>query len=400
MNALQFIIFPLSLAACVGAQSILGSHYPLGISLKENSSMSMSMGGVSAGVPDNNHIMITNPANLGFVRKAVFSALATANMLNIHNENSGHTNHFTFLPQQVSFGFLMGKAGSIGLSFSKRSNAKLKYRTTYTVNNKDIEVGYARYGGLSSWELGWGYSIASVFSLGIGYERAFLTLRDVKTFQPIEHSLSQTVDSTSIKHGANGIKGGMMVSLKKWTVGISGEYFFTGDVAYTNIINHFGAIPQAYADSTPALQLPPAVNGGISYRLSPSWLFAADVSSRLWSINESYYPLPAQELTDQYSIGAGAQFIPAPNLLTPQYWETLHYRAGIRFTQLPASTGKEFAASLGCGFPVKQGGNLDLVIEYGRRTDSRYIDYTEEFLRVGFGFNGGRKWTKSTDGNY
>jgi hypothetical protein len=109
--------------------------------------------------------------------------------------------------------------------------------------------------------------------------------------------------------------------------------------------------------------------------------------------------LAPQELRDAaVRLSAGAQFTPAPELLTPRYWEIMQYRGGIRYNQLPVPSAYELAFSFGVGMPLPQGGGLiDLSIEYGRRHDKDFSNIREELFRFAIGINGGRKWNKSTE---
>jgi hypothetical protein len=101
------------------------------------------------------------------------------------------------------------------------------------------------------------------------------------------------------------------------------------------------------------------------------------------------------------SVAAGAQFIPAPTMLMPQYWQIMQYRAGIRYTQLPDGTSSESAFTLGLGIPLLSGGGLlDLDAEFGRRTDSHFSGYQENFLQFSIGLDGGRQWSQNTGVHY
>jgi hypothetical protein len=101
------------------------------------------------------------------------------------------------------------------------------------------------------------------------------------------------------------------------------------------------------------------------------------------------------------SFAAGAQYIPAPNLLAPRYWEIMQYRASFRYRELPVVSGSEFAFTLSTGLPLLRGGGLvDLIAEYGRRSDSRFSGYSEQFVNFSIGINGGRKWSQSTGIRY
>jgi len=67
---------------------------------------------------------------------------------------------------------------------------------------------------------------------------------------------------------------------------------------------------------------------------------------------------------------------------------------------MPLSTASEFGITLGAGFPIQQAGGLfDVSVELGRRSDSRFDNFREDFLHLQFGINGGRKWTSKSAGS-
>jgi len=96
------------------------------------------------------------------------------------------------------------------------------------------------------------------------------------------------------------------------------------------------------------VRIPPSAAVGASYLFSPEWMAAADVSGVFWNNYTSGGLLDTTARNNTaLSFSAGGQFIPAPNLLTPKYWETINYRAGFRYSQLPLKTSSEFALTLG-----------------------------------------------------
>jgi hypothetical protein len=140
---------------------------------------------------------------------------------------------------------------------------------------------------------------------------------------------------------------------------------------------------------------------GISYDISPEWLVASDVAFGFWQLSQASGMLAKPGVAATTGISLGAQYIPAPNLLTPKYWETMRYRAGFRYTELPGVNSHEYMLSLGTGFPLGRGfGLLDIGAEIGRRESGQFKGYTEDVVRIGIGFNGGHKWARPVKGTY
>ena len=100
------------------------------------------------------------------------------------------------------------------------------------VENKkldSIEVSvYAQDGGLAVWQAGWGYPVGKWGTLGISYERAYYYLHRAKIARVFGSTFTNSVDTTDIRFGGNGLKLGVMLPNENITVGCYGEYFFEG----------------------------------------------------------------------------------------------------------------------------------------------------------------------------
>ena len=384
----------LLLCSVTAANSVLSLRYPLGMPLRSNSSVSLSMGGVSTAMVNSHHTLIRNPANLAPIAKTVFSSLSLFDFVYLRDEGPGTASlHHHFAPRQISFGFPLGVAGTIGFAYEKKYDASVRFARTYDDPMlSDVSTRFARNGGLIAWQAGWGRSVGSLFDVGISYERVYLNLAS-----SVASSGARTsIDTTHLSFSGNGVKGGILVPVGSLTLGGFGEYFFEGDAQRLR--------QRLLTDSTAAKQtqsipltLPPMLSAGIAYQFSPSLIAGADVDATLWEqFTGSGVLLGATPRPRAYAGSAGIEFVPAPDELTPRYWETMQYRAGVRYTQLPAPGAAETALTLGLGFPLPAGGGLfDVVVEYGRRTDVDYPLLTEDIFRLAVGINGGRKWAQS-----
>jgi hypothetical protein len=400
--------FILALSLNAGGESVIGVQFPLGMPITPNSSISLSMGGTGVGTMNDNNVLLFNPANLGFINKTVFSSLASLDFLNLLNtESNTATNHLDFLPRQLAFGIPLGVAGTIGFSYAKRFDDRVRFLERQWVgipSIDSIELSLGRNGGVTGWQAGWGYAIGKWAAVGVSYERAYYYLHEARTSKTYGYTSPppMSVDTTDITMGANGFRAGIMVPAGKLTAGISGEYFFAG-TAHATAAAYNGLIlaDSQITSSDFSLTLPPSIAVGLSYKFAPEWLAALDVSATLWNSFHDDGRLLSGELHNAFSYSAGGQYIPAPNLLTPKYWEIIQYRAGARYTQLPVKSAAEYAFSFGTGLPFSKGAGLfDVVLEYGRRFDTSFKNNQEEFFSIGFGFNGGRKWAASTQNGY
>ena len=391
----SIIIIGLVTVASAYSQSILGLRFPYGIPLQTGTGLSLSMGGAGIGVRNEYLGMADNVANLGTINSAIFTAHASLDFTNI-KEAGKETNHLAFNPHLLSFCFPLKKWGTLGLSVTQTTNANSKYM----IENDTAKVGLYRTGSSTLWRVGWGYDIMKVAKIGIAYQRFY--------FNPVTEKLrvmsgtfpGQLLDSTSMSFAGNSFSGGIQVPVKNLTLGMSGQYFLRMMPEWFKINNTVlsDSLEGRSNSYSYTMRPAPSIGFGLSYQISPEWLCAADFETEIWNKHISKSDI---EVDNAFGFSIGAQYIPAPNLLTPKYYETMQYRAGFRFNQLPVPTASEFGITLGLGLPLRQGGGLfDIFFEYGQRWDSSYKDSKEEFFKIQLGINAGRKWYQSTDTNY
>ncbi|NLG17464.1 MAG: hypothetical protein GX556_09075 [Fibrobacter sp.] len=412
-NNKMFLTFLLLIfsAAIIYSQSVLGLQYPFGLPLQNSNGPSLAIGGAGTGVADDYYGMGDNPANLGNVNRAVFSAVFALDLLNIL-DNGDRTSHMGFSPRVLSFSFPLGIIGSLGFSYSQQTDTELNFRLSrdYRIGNLEEteDLALVRNGGTANWQAGWGIPIRKWATVGIAYQRLYYKSNS-SLIRKTEGLLSDTlIDSTRTAFTSNGIRAGVQTSLKDFTLGISGQYVFSGTA--TDIRTIKGTRVKAdspFKDSIITrkssydLKPAPSMALGASYRISPEWFAAMEIGATLWERFYSEISKKSDKYDRAYNFSIGTEYIPAPNLLTPKYYEIMQYRAGFRYSQLPTPDAAEFAFTLGTGLPLRDGGGLfDIVLEYGRRWDSNFKNFTEEFAGIYLGINAGRKWYQSAQDSY
>ncbi len=408
------IVCILAIVGSINAQSQLALTFPFGLPVERNCGASFMMGGASNAVSGDYGVMLHNPANLGFIERTVFSSLYSFDFTQAA-QSGEHTNFASGTPVQISIGIPAGKFGTLGLSCNMSSNALMKFRypsQAFTVENSTFsyQPGLIATGGMVNWQLGWGREIPKLYHLRIGavYERFYFStsrtvLRTIADLTRTDYSR----DSTYQLIRGNSLRGGLMLPIGKLKLGLSGEYFFPaklqGDNAvYSSSWDTAGRpVSIDRRDNSGTVRVPPSFTLGAAYAITPEWLAAADFTSVLWDLYYSHDMLVKARTGSAQSFSIGAQYIPVISLLTPKYWETIRFGAGLRFTELPAKESSELALSLGAGLPIGNGrGEFDMAVEAGKRTVGAYSGYRENFIHFVIGINGGRKWMKSTVGNY
>jgi hypothetical protein len=258
------------LVAAPQATSLLGLRYPLGIPIQPDCGMSYSMGGTGTGVNNDNTLMLYNPANLGDMRKTVFSSLLAQEFTTILDQkSSAYTNHARFLPRQVAFGFPLGILGAVGVSYDKRNDAQMRFEfPTVPLGGDALSLDgyqqtYSRDGGVSAWQIGWGRAIGKWAQIGLSYERVYLRLSEARTVQLTADFSNTFAETTLVDWRGNGVRGGVMVPIKRLVIGLAGEYYFPATVRVEQGAYVGRPLPQMTITEY-ELRLPPSLRAGLS----------------------------------------------------------------------------------------------------------------------------------------
>lgn len=354
------------------------------------------------GIANDHNVMLTNPGNLGSIDKMSFSSLLLIDYLRV-KQNDSYTDHIAASPRQLSLALPLSFIGTVAFSFSKESDAAVRFRNTFTGIQEVDSINVNRTGGMNSWQVGWGHAIGEWIHLGLAYERTNFAINNYQV--TVFEAFKRAEDSTRVLFKGNSIRFGLLAKIDKVSLGFSGRYSFKGTITQDSVFTSkvLGFDAQKYATSNSGeVEPPPSFSFGAGYTISPNWLVGSDLSFTLWknySISKNNILAPI-EAKNTLAFSAGARYIPAPKILAPKYWEIMHYRAGARITQLPGDFSYEASASFGLGFPLRANGLFDLGVDIGRRFCDLYSGYRENFITIALGVNGGRKWHKSRSVTY
>ena len=287
-----------------------------------------------------------------FVRLTVQSSLQHSRAANIYEMI--RSNHAGFGPRR-SRSLSLGMLGALGFSYNQQTDTDMKFRLgrTYPLGDGKIEEDLAlvKSGGISNWQVGVGVSITKWARIGLGYQRIYFN-NQTSLIKKTEGFLNDTlIDSTNTVFTGNGIRAGIQSSIQNLTLGISGQYVFKSDARDKRTIRGTRVqenSPQKDAPITEnltyELKPAPSIAFGASYVITPEWMAAVELEAILW--NRFYSEIETVDEVDRaYNFSIGTQYIPAPNLLTPKYYEIMQYR-GIGTLSCPP-TASEFAFTLG-----------------------------------------------------
>ena len=395
----------LSLCAGAGAQSPLGLQYPFGMPDMAVTGSAAAMGGSGAAVAEEHQGTSLNPANAAIGGRSAYSAMVSFDFVTIADDGKSSTVS-GYAPKLLSLILPLGAAGNVSFAMQTRYNANINFFMTKVIqdtldkyNANTVELQNA--GGLTSWQAGWGYRFKNGLSFGLIYERLFFNEESRRSFESVfrytlddgtdvSYEGNAAGDTTTTAFSSNGIRFGAQIPVhEKVTAGIAAEYIFR---------SRNGKKESTLDTSKFPIDLPPSINIGISYRPDERWLIAADARSTLWDRYDDYSPLgDASLLGTTYGASLGGRFVPAANRLSAKYWEKIHYNAGVRYSTLPLTRpreyAQEYALAAGAGLPIpNDGGLIDIVFEFGQRTDTRYSKYSENTVKFLLGINGGRNW--------
>jgi len=403
------------LCSSLRAQSILSLEYPGGLPIAHSTGSSLGMEGAGTGVQNDYFGMADNVANIGATNRAVFSGVLSLDFVDI--KDNGFTGYVSSaMPRLISFEVPITALGTFGLSFDERSTTNFNTTLNSAMPTGVIDTTrIASVGGIKAWQFGWGHGVDHLGYAGISYE-----LLSYSSYTLYRYSTSDPTggfplcDTNRYSSNGNALRAGILIPIQKFTFGVNGEYVFPGSPAAAQF-THTGIVDTTVPDSERitdsatsrsfAFTLPSSFSVGVSYAPNPKWLLAASSSLTFWNSHSYYLPGIADTTSftvrNTVSVSAGAQFIPAQNMLLPQYWQIMQYRAGIRYSQLPDGASYEAAATVGIGLPLLHGGGLlDLNAEFGRRTDTRFSGYSENFMQIFIGLDGGRQWSQNTGVRY
>ena len=412
----------------VSAQSVFSPSQPLGMPLDPASAASAIMGGTGSSVASNSAIMTRNVANLGSLDRVEFAGLFDATITNL--SSNGQSNNFMrTLPKSFTFGVPLGSAGAIGFGYNKESDATLNILPSRS-SQDPVRVSYDAAGGLSNWQLGYGIGIGKHLKLGasLGFDNYRKVSQRITDWYLDVDSLghSNTMNGVISQWYANEsdssfttFKGlrpgiGLMASWHGFSVGAQFTMPLDGRLksmvstrdSLSSLASGSGNYSHIGANSCTTntyIRLAPSLRAGVSYSLSQKFLVAVDGSAEFWKsgVKKSDAMLLTQnQLHDAGNLGIGIQYVPAPDLLLPRYYEIVQYMAGLRYARLPDGTTSDFSGSIGLGLPLMKVGFLSIGVGAGQRTSSAFTSYKERYVNLIVGINGGISWIHSADDTY
>ncbi len=360
---------------------------------------SRAMGGLGYGIHDRGLIDVLNPAS--------FADVDTMNML----FDLGMSAQFTAFKEGAVHQFNPnGYLDHVAMKFALKPNwgvalglvpfSKVGYN--FSVSNQVTSIGDVEYsttfngtGGLNTFFLGTGCTLAKGLSVGINLKYTFGMLSNISLIDYTSSAFNNVQDINYLFLKAPSLDLGVQYDLpltKKsyLTLGataslslpVKGELYnvkIASDTSETTIHRTF--------------QLPTTIGAGISYNWDDRLTIGLDYQNQRFS--QSPFVGVKDSLRDNNRFALGVDYL--PSAIAEHYYQAIHYRGGLQFNDMYLKYVKDQPAhlrsasiSLGAGLPLRgQKSMLNFAFEAGRlfTPNASFISETYYKLSIDVSFN-------------
>lgn len=426
------------------------SRYGLGDIVPGQNILTRGMGGISAGVSENQSVNFVNPASYGnfnyldpaFMKQVAMSPsrtvfdfgfeINTRGLKQIEPASKYTSTNLIISYVQLGLPVRLKKANKkgifLGINFGLRPVSRINYKI-FSVQRKDgvdsLGTLNEGSGGMSEALFGAGLRIKN-FNIGFntGYRfgnKSFSTKRTILNDTAFHYQSNSENSSNfggvlftlgtqyeiklnSKKGGGGGasLRLGAYASLKQT---MSGNQDVLRQTIRYDSENAVYQVDSIFKSTLEGKVVNPLTWGaGFTYRDSSGhWGFGADYETTNWA-DYRYFGQKDSAVQNSWKIRAGAEYLPADrNTSIRKYFSFVKYRAGFYYGPSYINIGKnlsEYGISLGFGLPLKllrtssyetQSSYLNTSIEFGSRGD-KTSNLRENFFRLSFGLSLSDLW--------
>lgn len=408
------------------------SRYGLGDLTPNHNVLTRGMGGISAGIADNNSINFTNPASLAILNNTIFD-LGTEIDYRIL-KSSVPAKKFTSANTYVSYLQLafplttpkmVKKKMSWAMSFGLKPVSKINYKVEKNERLAGIDSTRTLYegnGGVNQAYLGTALKYKNL-SIGInaGYTFGSKDYKSVLSFVNDTVVYLQSNSATNTTFGGLFINGGLQYDiplkkdakgnlLKNLRVGIYGSLqqklkANSDKIRETVLFDQYGVsyrIDSVYEENEKGTIVFPAMVGlGGTYE-DAHWLIGADFEYGNWSTYR--YLGQIDQVKNSWTLRVGGQYDPfKAGTSVSKYFRFVKYRVGFYYGSDYVNTGTdrpEYGFSIGTGMPLtslKQRNiygdfvTLNTALEIGNR-GNKQTNLRENLVRFSVGISMNARW--------
>lgn len=365
----------------------------LGYGVVENpgSSRAFGMGNAAIGLSDSLTLNAMNPAMLAEIKQTRISVGGYISRQLMRDDQAEDVDDWAQL-EFFSIALKLQKGLAIGFFLVPYSRVEFQYGWNAEINGAPYHQTFQGNGGLSRASLYLGWSLGEWGKVGLGpsviwgqVEELRGSYFDVSGYQDIEFLTTRQWLAFS------GSAGLLLKPVSRLTIGATFEPEVPIDMdrifVYTD--EDSSAVYEA------EYQMAARYGFGLSYRLSPHWLTAGQLTYSPWS-NLTDLPEGPTGYQDAYSVAAGAEW-------TPEGWDAdnffkrLQYRFGGRYetgyVESQSNSIESYFVSIGLSYPFHGGRDrLDFSLEYGLRGDVSANGGEENIIKFRMGLNLGGSW--------
>lgn len=372
---------------------------------------SLSMGGLSYSIFDNNTINFANPASYAAFDTLtfLFDAGMLANNLSLKTANISEKTSYASL-NYISLGFSMNRWWKTSLGLVPYSNVGYSYGYVENIENVGNVQFYDEGSGGTN-QIYWGHAIKinKNFSAGINLSYYFGTIDKIRAVGFIDSvdyisthlSNSISINDFNISYGLQyhtnvndlSIDIGAVYSSKASLKATQDEIARTFVPAYTNVESFKDTISHI-VDNDGEVVIPKNIGFGVMISEKNKWKLGVEFQKQFWEEYQSFNM--SDSLKNTFRFGLGLEIIPNYNSVN-SYFKRVSYRFGIKYEQTPISINNtpinDYGISFGVGLPLKNSrSTINFAMEYGRRGTVKNNLIQENYFKFMIGITMHQRW--------
>lgn len=402
------------------------SRFGLGTLNDQSVGFNKAMGGVGQAVRMHNRINPANPAS--------YSAIDSLTMLidggmtfsvGRYKQGTSTVSAKNCSFDYVTAGFRLHKGlgfslgllpySTIGYSFATESRITDNANTTQTITSHSAFTGD---GGLHQLYLGVGWNPFAALSVGANVSYVWGSYK---------HTLAQTFDEGGTYSGSySGLNSNTESDIQTYKLDIGLQYPIILNpqnrltvgatlglghtIKGTSSLTRYNTVGDTVSiDAKDAFDLPYTLGAGVAWESKGKMLVALDYTFENWASchtpqqsikgDELFYTSQKGEYMNRHKLAAGIQYIPAP--LSRNYFQRVHYRAGVKFSSPYVKVNdhngpSEYGVTAGFGLPISndinKGTMANLSLQWLRRSPSSSSLIKEDYFMVSVGVTFSESW--------
>ena len=396
------------------------SRYGFGILEPNYFGQSRTMGGVSAGMREDNTINIANPASYPSIRITTLESGFQASFIslrgNFNNEKSSNAQY-----SYLALGFPLSNKWSMVLAIVPYS--KVGYTQSLIGTAPFLgptTTTYSGEGGLTQAFMGHGFYLAKNLSIGLNLGYVFGNIQSSQSlgFKNAIGNGSDTIyngrNTSTTQLGGFNFEYGAQYTLpiqkdSRITIGYTGSYGNPLNTQVKSYLSRYSSNSrgnEVILDTTAStLDIPkpsflPNRNAfGLSYRFRNKLLVAADFDYDIYK--QVIYDGTNPKFNNLLKGAIGIQYTPDLTSVS-NYWDLIDYRAGFAYTKTNLVVNQkqinQYAITFGFGVPLRQytqnqlGAKVNIGFEIGELGTINANNILQKYVNVHIGFVLNQLW--------